>query len=73
MTSLCSNPVLLVVMTKHNNQVFKLEKPLVQNNSTVIKGVLQKLKSEKNVKFAFIGNTVVKSTRNCKMLVILFQ
>lgn len=31
-------------------------------HSTVIKGILQKLKSKKKLKFAFIGNTAVKST-----------
>ena len=47
MTSLCSNHVLLVVtITKHNNQMFKQDK-LISTNSTVIEGVLQKLKSEK--------------------------
>ena len=74
MTSLCSNHVLLVAtLTKHNNQIINRIKP-ISTNSTVIKGVLQKLKSKKNVKFAFIGNTVVKSTRNYyKMLVVLLQ
>lgn len=63
MTSLCSNHVLLVAtLTKHNNQIINRIKP-ISTNSTVIKGVLQKLKSENNVKFAFIGNTVVKRTR----------
>ena len=42
--------------------MFKQDK-LIITNSTVIKGVLQKLKSKNNVKFAIIGNTVVKSTR----------
>lgn len=51
-------------MTKHN-QMFNGIKP-IRTNSTVIKGVLQKLKSKKNVKFAFIGNTVVKSTRKLR-------
>ena len=59
MTSLCSNHVLLVAtLTKHNNQIINRIKP-ISTNSTVIKGVPQKLKSEKNVKFAFIGNTAV--------------
>ena len=70
MTSLCSNHVLLVgTMTKYNNQMFKP----ISTNSTVIMGLLQKLKSKKNVKFAFIGTTAVTISENCKMLVILLQ
>ena len=45
-----------------NNEMFKQDKP-ISTNSTVIKWVQQKLKSKKKCKFAFIGTTVVKSTR----------